>query len=210
MELLWQGIKFGLALSVLTGPIVFTLLQTSIEEGFRAGFMVGLGIWVSDLLFISLTYLGVSYVAELAKWDGLEFSLGIAGGIILLVVGAGMVFLKTTATPEQLAAKPVRLTARLSLAMRGFLINTINPFTFFFWIGVSGMLLKEKALQFPQAHFFYGGLMGTIFCTDCAKVGLAKFIRRWLTPKTIVYTRKGAGICLLVFGVVLLVRAFNG
>lgn len=208
MELLWNGIKLGLLLSVLTGPIVFALLQTSIEEGFRAGFLVGMGIWVSDLFFISVTYLGVAYVAELTKWDGLEFALGIAGGGILLCVGAGMLLLKPPPV-EKLEQKAVRFSSRLSLWLKGFLINTINPFTFFFWIGISGMLVSEKAMQVHQAQLFYGGLMGTIVCTDCAKVGLAKFIRRWLTPAAVLYIRKVAGVVLLVFGVVLLVRAFS-
>ncbi len=209
MELLWNGIKLGLVLSVLTGPIVFALLQTSIEQGFRAGVMVAMGIWVSDLVFVSITYFGVAYVAELAKWDGLEFWLGIAGGIILLVVGASMLLLKPAPVEHFEQKKAVRFSSRLSLWTKGFLINTINPFTFFFWLGVSGMLFTSQALQPEQAQFFYGGLFGTIIFTDCTKVGLAKFIRRWLKPKNILFIRKIAGVTLLVFGVVLFFRALN-
>ena len=209
MELLWNGIKLGLVLSVLTGPIVFTLLQTSIEEGFRAGAMVASGIWASDLIFVAITYFGVTYVSELAKWDGLEFWLSIAGGIILLVVGAGMLLVKPPSVEHFEQRKALRFSSRLSLWTKGFLINTVNPFTFFFWLGVSGMLFTEKALQPEQAQLFYGGLFGTIIFTDCTKVGLAKFIRRWLKPQNILLIRKIAGVTLLVFGIVLFVRALN-
>lgn len=209
MELLWNGIKLGLVLSVLTGPIVFALLQTSIEQGFRAGVMVAMGIWVSDLVFVAITYFGVAYVAELAKWDGLEFWLGIAGGIILMAVGASMLLLKPPPVEHFEQKKAVRFSSRLSLWTKGFLINTINPFTFFFWLGVSGMLFTKQALQPDQAQLFYGGLFGTIIFTDCTKVGLAKYIRRWLKPKNILLIRKIAGVTLLVFGVVLFVRAFS-
>jgi len=209
MELLWNGIKLGLVLSVLTGPIVFALLQTSIEQGFRAGATVAMGIWASDLVFVAITYFGVAYVAELAKWEGLEFWLGIAGGIILLVVGASMLLLNPPSEEHLAQEKAVRFSSRFSLWTKGFLINTINPFTFFFWLGVSGMLFTKQALQPEQAQLFYGGLFGTIVCTDCAKVGLAKFIRRWLKPKNILLIRKIAGITLLVFGIVLFFRALN-
>lgn len=209
MELLCNGIKLGLVLSVLTGPIVFALLQTSIEQGFRAGVMVAMGIWISDLIFVAVTYFGVSYVAELAKWDGLEFWLGVAGGVILLVVGGSMLLLKPPPVEHFEQKKAVRFSSRFSLWTKGFLINTVNPFTFFFWLGVSGMLFTEKALQPDEAQLFYGGLLGTIVFTDSIKVGLAKSLRRWLKPKNILLIRKIAGITLLVFGIVLFVRALN-
>ncbi len=205
MEILFNGIKFGLALSILAGPILFTLVQTSIEQGFRAGWAVGFGIWVSDGLFILATYFGISYVAELTKWDGLELTLGIAGGIILLVFGIGALVLKTPPM-ENFERKAIRYSSYFSLWLKGFLINTVNPFTFFFWIGVSGMLFTEKELQPNEAWLFYGGLIGTIVATDLIKVALAKFIRRWLKPNFILWMRRIAGIALIIFGIVLLVR----
>lgn len=206
MELLWNGIKFGLALSILAGPILFALVQTSVEQGFRAGWAVGFGIWSSDLFFILATYFGISYVAELTKWDGLEFTLGIAGGIILIIFGTGALVLKTPAI-ENFEKKAIRYSTYFSLWLKGFLINTVNPFTLFFWIGVSGMLFTEKELQANEAQLFYGGLIGTIVATDSAKVALAKFIRRWLKPNFILWMRRVAGIALIIFGIVLLIRA---
>jgi len=205
MELLWNGIKFGLALSILAGPILFALVQTSIEQGFRAGWAVGSGIWVSDVLFILATYFGISYVAELTKWDGLEFTLGLAGGIILLVFGAGALVVKTPPM-EKFEQKAIRFSSYFSLWLKGFLINTVNPFTFFFWIGVSGVLFTEKELQPSEAQLFYGGLIGTIVSTDLLKVATAKLIRRWLKPHFILWMRRIAGIALIIFGVVLLIR----
>ena len=206
MELFWHGIKLGLALSILTGPILFALIQTSIEQGFRAGWMVGVGIWASDLIFIAATYFGITYVSELLKWDGLELTLGIAGGIILIAFGAGSIFLKPPEMKRE-DRKMRRYSSFFSLWLKGFLINTINPFTFFFWIGISGMLFTEKEVQPVEAQLFYGGLIATIVLTDSAKVALAKGIRQWLKPNFIMWMRRISGIVLMVFGVYLLVRA---
>ncbi len=208
MELFWNGIKLGLALSVLTGPIIFTLLQTSIEQGFRAGIMVSAGIWFSDMLFVAVTFFGVSYVARLAQWEGLEFWLGLAGGVILLLVGGSMLLLKPPPMEKLEQPKAVRHSSVLSLWTTGFLINTINPFTFFFWLGVSATLFTKQALKPDQAQLFYFGLFGTIIFTDTTKVGLAKYIRRWLKPKKVVLMRKIAGAALLIIGIGLFVRAF--
>lgn len=208
MDLFWNGIKLGLALSILTGPILFALIQTSIEQGFRAGWMVGTGIWVSDLIFIAATYFGITYVAELMKWDGLELTLGIAGGVILLLFGAGSLFLKPPVL-KQMEKKAVRYSSFFSLWLKGFLINTVNPFTFFFWLGISGMLFTEKAVNANEAQLFYGGLIFTIILTDSAKVAMAKGIRRWLKPLYMLWMRRVAGVVLMGFGVYLLVRAFS-
>ena len=205
MDLLSDGIKAGLLLSILVGPLLFALIQTSIEEGFRAGWMVGLGIWMSDILFVCVTYFFISFIAEITKWEGLKPTLGIVGGIILILFGIGSLISKP---PEisQMESKAVRFTPYVTLWLKGFLINTINPFTFFFWIGISGLLFTEQELLPKQAVYFYGGLIGTLVVTDTAKVALAKGIRRWLKPKYILWLRRIVGILFIIFGVALLVR----
>ena len=60
MNILIEGIKVGLILCFLIGPIFFALVQTGVEEGLRAGTAVGLGIWISDLIFILGVYRGIS------------------------------------------------------------------------------------------------------------------------------------------------------
>ncbi len=205
MDLLWDGIKFGLALSILVGPLLFALIQTSIEEGFRAGWMVGLGIWVSDLFFIAVTYFSISLVAEITKWDGLEFTLGIVGGIILVLFGIGSLLGKPPAI-ESMENKAVRQQPYITLWLKGFLLNTINPFTFFFWIGVSGLVFANKSPSETDAFYFYGGLIGTLVVTDTTKVALAKLIRRWLKPKYILWLRRTVGIVFIVIGAGLVVK----
>ena len=76
---LLKGIMLGLLLSILVGPILFALIQAGIERGFRAGAMIGLGIWISDLLFILFAYFGISYLLDILEWDWFELTLGIAG-----------------------------------------------------------------------------------------------------------------------------------
>jgi threonine/homoserine/homoserine lactone efflux protein len=51
--------------------------------------------------------------------------------------------------------------------------------------------------------------MCTVVVTDSLKIGLAKAIRRWLKPKYILWLRRIAGGALMVFGLVLLARAFK-
>lgn len=198
----------GLALSILAGPILIALIQTSIEQGFRAGIMVGAGIWFSDLLFICATYFGLAWVVELTEWKGLDTALGVVGGLILIAFGVGT-YLTKPPKVEGFEKKAVRHSPYISLWIKGFVINTFNPFTIFFWLGISGLLFTERNLLPSEAKLFYTGLLGTVALTDSLKIALAKAIRRWLKPKYILWLRRIAGIALIIFGLFLLGRAFT-
>ncbi len=49
MAPVYQGVLIGLALTLLVGPLVLTLVQTRVTQGVRAGLVEGAGIWTSDL-----------------------------------------------------------------------------------------------------------------------------------------------------------------
>ena len=204
--MLFDGIKIGLILSFMIGPIFFALVQTSVEEGFRAGAMVALGIWMSDFLFVLAVYFGVSYLADIVNTQSFTLILGIGGSILL--AGFGLASLLTI--PKGLLNNTVpdykRSSSYPSLFVKGFLINTINPFTVFFWTSLMGTVVIKDGFDGNQASIFFGGVLGTIILTDLLKVILAKKIRYSLRPVHLLWLRRISGAALIVFGVVLLVR----
>ena len=212
MYFLLQGMGVGVILAILMGPILFALIQTGLEEGFRAGAMVGLGIWVSDFLFIASVYFGVAYVESLTQWPYFELVLGLAGGFILTAFGIGTWLASSPKIPfsasddKSINKLPTRTSSYFSLWLKGFLINTINPFTFFFWLGLMGSVIIEDNLTPKDAILYFVGIMITIITTDALKVVLAKKIRRWLNAKHILLIRRISGTALVIFGVILVIR----
>jgi threonine/homoserine/homoserine lactone efflux protein len=202
---LWKGIQLGLALSIITGPILFALIQAGVERGFRAGAALGAGIWISDLLFILTVFMSSAFLDSIVSNEGVLRWLGIFGSIILMLIGLGT-----------LLSKPPRMkyVAEIStppspyylLWLKGFAINTFNPFTFFFWISVMTGVVLAQDLSQSDTTLFFSGILGTIILTDLLKVILAKHIRRFLKRKHLIWLRRIAGIALLLFGFVLLAR----
>jgi len=92
------------------------------------------------------------------------------------------------------------------LWLKGFLINSINPFTVLFWFGLMSTTILKSNLNSYDIPLFFGGAIGTVVITDIIKILLAKRIRRWMQPKHILLLRRVSGIALIVFGIVLLVR----
>lgn len=227
MELALQGIVFGLTLSILVGPILFALLQTAIERGFRAGAVVGAGVWFSDAMFIVLSYSSMAYIVAITEWDGFEYTIGTIGGLVLLGFGIGTFFTKPPEIPGEDKPGEDIIDEQLpeildfddddgfenrpgyfSLWLKGFLINTFNPFTVFFWTGVTSTVVIGRDFNDNDATFFFTGIIVTVILTDLLKIWAAKAVRHLLKPGAVMLLRRISGVALGVFGVALLVRVF--
>lgn len=203
MAYLLEGILLGLALTIMLGPIFIALTQTSIERGARAGMTVGLGIWSSDLLIIGGCYYFIRQLAELETNASFKLWMGIGGGAVLVAFGIGAIAKKVSLIEEQASFKA---KTWIGFWLKGFLVNTVNPFTFFFWITVITTNVLARGMDHTDKMIFLGGIMSTIIITDSGKVLLAKLIRKQLTAHHISMFGKVAGIGLIIFGLVLIVR----
>ena len=91
IELVINGIIFGLILSFLLGPAFFILLETSINRGFRAAVAFDFGVLSSDMVYIALAYWGSQSIQDLIVKSNWPFW---GGGIILLIYSATLLFEK--------------------------------------------------------------------------------------------------------------------
>ncbi len=202
MEVLITGIKYGLFLTILVGPLVFAFVQAGVERGFRAGGMIGLGVWFSDVIYILITYYSLSKITAFSEWPHFEFTVGLTGGIILIITG-----ILTLINPPPDINKSEKISGPyLALWTKGFLINTINPFTVFFWIYVMTKEVSVKKFSGQEAFLLFTGIIGTIMITDMLKVLLAKRIRHYLEVHHLIWVRRVTGIALILFGIALILR----
>lgn len=202
---LWNGILMGLALAILVGPILFSLIQRSIEQGAKAGLWVALGIWVSDLLFISGIMLGVNHISKMVESPLFEPILGVLGGLVLIGIGVGMFISRPTASIESTNGLEI-LSSEWKLCLEGFVINTVNPFSVIFWTSLITARSIETDLFSMGNYLFFASILGTIIFTDTLKVFLAKKISKHLQPRHILRMRKISGIALFCFGIAMMIR----
>ncbi|MEM9887554.1 MAG: LysE family transporter [Bacteroidota bacterium] len=205
MQLLLQGIVVGLGLSILVGPILVTILDASLEKGKWAGLLVGLGIWTSDFLFILTTYFGMTRIIILVDNSNFEWITGLLGGTIL--IGFGIVI--WLSKPIDVQAEMERQNSRfapIQYFLKGFLVNTFNPFTFVFWIGLSSTVTVNANYSSQEAFLYYSGILGALVATDSAKALLAAYIGKMLSLKKIILMKRIAGSMLILFGIGLIIR----
>ncbi len=218
MNALLEGFLFGLTLTVMAGPILFALLQAGIEHGFKAGMSVALGVFISDVLFVTAVYFGLSYIQAVVKMDGFNLTLGIAGGIALILIGLGTYFSKPPSMPDDdfFSEKEIQEDLEeipnennfsyLKLFGKGVFVNTVNPFTFFFWGVIAAGKLAESGFSENEFFLFFGAILFVIIASDTLKVYLAKVIRKYLKPENILLVRRISGVAFVIFGIILIVR----
>lgn len=203
---------------MLAGPILFALLQAAIEYGMQAGMMVALGVFFSDVLFVIAVYFGLNYIQAVVKMNAFNLTLGIIGGIALILIGLGTYFSKPTGIPdadffsEKKVQENVGVTSigkefsYLKLFSKGFFVNTVNPFTFFFWGVIAAGKMAESGFSESEFFLFFGAILFVIITSDTLKVFLAKSIRKHLNPQKILLVRKISGLAFVIFGIVLIAR----
>lgn len=207
MNLVFEGIIFGFTLSFLLGPIFLVLIHSSIQHGKIAGLISAAGVWVSDFLFIVACYFFIQQLQDVFSSDSFMKGAKLFGSFVIMAVGIAALFVnkKVDQEGEEVAIKD---PSKFNLFMRGFLINTINPFTVIFWLGVMGGYVIGKKLDGPQSMQFFAGILIMIIVTDYLKVILAHQISKYITQDIINKITKIAGIGLIVFGIYLLISNY--
>lgn len=204
MQYIAEGILFGLTLTLLLGPIFIVLIQSSLENGSKAGLIAASGIWTSDILIVGLALGFIQNISPYVQSRGFVFWVGLVGGIVLIGVGLATFAKKPKISFEN---KPISRGGIFGYWLKGFMVNTINPFTFIFWLSTITALVARRQLNDLETYLFTGSIIFTIIVTDSLKVLLAKLIRKQINEKVLSKINKVAGTALVVFGFVLLLRS---
>lgn len=198
VEAIVKGLGFGLLLSISVGPVLFSIIKQSLNNGHRGGFAFVAGVSASDISLVLLSNIFTTLLESLKLY---KTEIGIAGCIFLVSMGIFFLFfkkVKVNKEGEQVFKFRKRDYAKMFLS--GYLMNTLNPAIFIFWMTTStaviGHTVNERIIIFTTCLLF-------MLLTDCLKVLLAGKIRRKLTPHNIHILNRVNGIILIVFGLAL-------
>ncbi len=210
LDLVLKGIVFGAVLSISLGPAFFAIIQTGITKGFRYGMFMAIGILFSDAILIS-----ISYLIGTAIFDNPtnKIYMGIIGGIILIIFGS----VTWAKKPEILKRRrvnhkvPYSPPSPIGHVIKGFFMNIMNPFLYFFWFGAIGFVAKdaEEGMLLQSSLAFFGPTLGVVFFFDLLKSYLGGKIKRFMKPRIELYINKGVGLALVIFGIVLIFRTLH-
>jgi len=198
-DALIKGLALGLLLSISVGPVIFSIIKQSLNNGHRGGMAFVFGVSASDITLVLISNVFTEAFGYLVSHKQL---IGIAGSIFLISMGIFFLFFKKIKVDDS-GMQVVQLRKRdyIKTFFSGYIMNTLNPAVFIFWLTASTTLItlseKNRIIAFIICLVF-------VLATDILKVMMAQKIRKKLTPHNIQWLSRLNGLILLGFGIVLL------
>ncbi len=153
MTELLAALLLGLAGGMAPGPLHALILTTALQRGTRSAVRLAFAPLISDALPVL-----ASYFLARAMSDSFARGLAVAGGIVVIVMGA-LSLRKRSEVEGEVGGSATRDY------LKGALVNILNPHPWIFWLGAGAPLLK---LAFDRGAvaglmwlaLFYIGLVG--------------------------------------------------
>jgi len=198
LEIIFNGVKFGLVLAFLVGPVFFAIIQTSVERGFGNGVLVALGVSASDTLIVIICYYGV---AQFMADPTIKNYMAYVGGGILILFGIYYLFIKSK-KGKQSNIHAVEERKLYRYIVKGFVLNGFTPTVLLFWLGtISIASLDFGYVKGFEFFIFFASLLITVLSTDIVKAYLADKLRTLVTQRLLTIMNVLLGIAMIAFGV---------
>jgi threonine/homoserine/homoserine lactone efflux protein len=93
---------------------------------------------------------------------------------------------------------------------KGFLVNSLNPFVFVYWMGIVGFTSEKYNFEIIKISKFTGGMALTIVTTDLLKVYLASRAKSVINVSHVKKISAVIGIIFIAYSLQLFMQIFTG
>lgn len=190
LEALLYGLTSGVAMCLTLGTVFFALIQNSVDNGYRSGMKIALGVVTCDLIFILFALFGT---ALLPTVDHFDTYLRLSCAILLLVLGTVSLL---RGTPK-LAYPKTRFGNFMYYFGKGFFLNALNPINFFIWVSVAALIRRYDS---GQTVVFFAACLLAIFGTETAISLSAHKLKRYFSPRVLGLVNKVSGLVFIIVG----------
>jgi len=201
-----KGFALGLLLSISVGPVIFSVIKQSLNNGHKGGFAFIAGVSASDITFVLVCNL---FTALFESALTHEVIIGTAGSAFLIILGIYNIFFRKVAVTEEgtIELKTIRKRELLGIFLSGYFMNLLNPGVLLFWIAASATILADAQQQNHPIQYriiVFTVCLLIVLIGDTVKVMLAGNIREKLNPHNIHIINRISGLILIIFGIALI------
>ncbi|MDR1742295.1 MAG: LysE family transporter [Dysgonamonadaceae bacterium] len=205
LEIVLKGIIIGVLVSAPMGPTGILCVQRTLNRGRWHGFVTGLGATLSDVLYASITLLGVSLITDFLEKN--EVLLQVAGSAVLIVFGYAVY--RTNPLKSLKPNEPLPETRYTKDFISSFFLTASNVIIIFVFF-----TLYARFSVNPSD----GGLWGHIVSIAAIASGavawwffitaFVSYLRKHFNRKGLVLLNRIIGIVLIAIGIVGVVTGF--
>jgi len=206
-----KGMLVGLVVSVPTGPVGFLAVKRTVSDGFWAGFVTGLGVVVSDIVYGSIVIIGLRHTAHF--WVISKPLFHLVGGALLVTLGVLTYFSKKTKHSKVLSSvselTPMQriMESRIGQFLSAFFVTMVNPIQIVSFTALIGSLAVFHSSIQLSVVFLSGLFVGALLWWTVLSLFTAK-IRDNIQTKHIVWVNRIAGIVIVCSGFFVLLGFF--
>lgn len=132
-ELVLKGMAIGFLAAAPTGPSGVLVIQRTLNKGRWKGFLTGLGVSISDAIYIMITMMCLSLVLGYLENPTVATIVKLAGCLLLLVFGITTVRNNPLASSKEVKVKKDSIW---QIMLTGFGVAIVNPLVVFFYMGL--------------------------------------------------------------------------
>ncbi len=171
-SLMLSAVALGFAVAAPLGPTGTTAIRQGLVAGAGAAFWIGMGAALTDLAYITATYLGLTPLLLRLPW--LTPLLYAVGALMLGRMGLGALREAwrgasvppsvATPVPASAAARPAGPTHWWTPLLLGITITVVNPATITSWLSIGGAFVAAHLIgvpPLPTAGALLGILLGS-------------------------------------------------
>lgn len=201
LEAVVKGIGLGLFFALSVGPVIFTIIKQSINNGHKGGFSFVFGVWLSDIILVVASNAFSDIVVKAMHF---KTTIGYIGAAFIISMGAFYLFFKKVSIPTGQNLIDIKFGKRdiTKAFVSGLIINTLNPSVILFWLINATAFATTNTLV--ERIILFSTCLLVNMIGDVAKVMMATKIRHKLTVHNINIINKISGLILVGFGVAII------
>lgn len=186
----------GLLLAAPIGPVNLICIKRTLSEGRLSGLAVGLGAATADAVYGYAAAAGLNFLVSLINEHEAAFRW--VGGLFIAYLG----WLTYRSVPQIQVVETKTSKTLFGLFAGIFLLTLTNPVTIFTYIAtfssfnIAVLVTSLAKAALAALGVFLGSLLWWIILTS-----VTSFFRDKVTPKTIGYINKIAGVLIILIGI---------
>ena len=196
-----RGLLIGLIFGVPAGAIGALTIQRTLEKGFFAGLVTGVGSSAADLIYSCVGVFGITIISDFLS--AYQAVIRVIGGILILLLG--IVILRKKELPR--AQQDNKGTVALYF-FSSFTAAILNPATILsFMVAFTAFGISGDLNAYQGIALIIGVLAGTL-CWWSALSGVVAHFRKRVTDHIYKWLNRILGCLMTLFGIIMIFQEF--